>query len=142
MEHRLKIKREYFEAVISERKNFKWRVTNIRAEKRKARDLDQDLQDIENGVIVRDARKEAKEEEKRKKEHREELRTKKAESARKLIVKKGLLGMDEGEKKRIVKILERDEIVAAQHEHDAQEERKRNAPVQMSLFDLMQGEEQ
>lgn len=122
--------------------DFKWRVVNMRAEKRKARDLDQDLQDIENGVIVRDARKEAKEEEKRKKEHREELRAKKIESARKLIVKKGLLGMDEGEKKRIVKILERNEIVAAQHEHDAEEERKRNAPVQMSLFDLMQGEEQ
>lgn len=122
--------------------DFKWRVVNIRAEKRKARDLEQDLQDIENGVIVRDARKEAREEEKRKKEHREELRAKKVESAIKLIVKKGLLGMEEHERVRVMKVLEKDEIMNAQHEHDAEEERKRNAPVQMSLFDLMQGEEQ
>ena len=122
--------------------DFKWRVVNMRAEKRKARDLDQDLQDIENGVIVRDARKEAKEEERRKKEHRDELRAKKIKSAIKLIVKKGLLGMEEHERARVMKILEKDEIIAAQHDHDAEEERKRNAPVQMSLFDLMQGEEQ
>lgn len=118
--------------------DFKWRITNIRAEKRKARDLEQDLQDIENGVIIRDARKEAREEKERKKEHREELRAKKIEAARRMIIRKGLLGMDEGEKKRIIKILEKDEIIKAQHEHDAEEERKKNAPVQMSIFDLMQ----
>ncbi len=118
--------------------DFRWKITNVRVVKKLTRDIDEDLRAIEDGTIVRNAKDEEKEEKERKKKQREEAKVKRIESARKLIVKKGLKDMEEHERARCIKILGREEVIKAQHEHDAEEERKRQAPVQMSIFDLME----
>ena len=43
--------------------------------------------------------------------------------------------------KDIQRQLQGDELRQVQHEHDAEEERKKSAPVQMSIFDLLKGEQ-
>ena len=117
--------------------DFNYRISNMRAEKRNVRDLEQDLQDAEDGTIIRSAAEEERREKAEKKERRDKAKEKKIEQARKLIIRKGLDGMEEYERKKVIKLLDSADIVKAQHEHDAEQRRKENAPVQMSLFDML-----
>ena len=117
--------------------DFNYRISNMRAEKRNFRDLEQDLQDAEDGTIIRSAAEEERREKAEKKERRDKAKEKKIEQARKLIIRKGLDGMEEYERKKVIKLLDSADIVKAQHEHDAEQRRKENAPVQMSLFDML-----
>ena len=117
--------------------DFNYRISNMRAEKRNFRDLEQDLQDAEDGTIIRSAAEEERREKAEKKERRDKAKEKKIEQARKLIIRKGLDGMEEYERKKVIKLLDSADIVKAQHEHDAEQKRKENAPVQMSLFDML-----
>ena len=117
--------------------DFNYKISNMRAEKRNVRDLEQDLQDAEDGTIIRSAAEEERREKAEKKERRDKAKEKKIEQARKLIIRKGLDGMEEYERKKVIKLLDSSDIVKAQHEHDAEQRRKENAPVQMSLFDML-----
>lgn len=117
--------------------DFTWKVTNMRAEKRIARDLEQDLKDIEEGVLVRSAAQEEKLRKQEKKERLAQAKSKREAAARKMIIDKGLLRMTDSERKRATKILGRDGVIKAQHEHDAEIERQKTAPVQLSLFDII-----
>ena len=117
--------------------DFNYKISNMRAEKRNVRDLEQDLQDAEDGTIIRSAAEEERREKAEKKERRDKAKEKKIEQARKLIIRKGLDGMEEYERKKVIKLLDSSDIVKAQHEHDAEQKRKENAPVQMSLFDML-----
>lgn len=120
--------------------DFRWKITNVRAVKKLTRDLDEDLRAIEEGTIIRSAKDEEKQEKARKRERKEQAKSKRAENARKLIISKGLKDMTGSERMRCIKALGKPEVIKAQHEHDAEEERKKSAPVQMSIFDLMKGE--
>lgn len=46
--------------------------------------------------------------------------------------------MDEAEKRRAVKILEANEIIKAQHDHEKAKEAEKTAPKQMSIFEFME----
>lgn len=157
-ENYLKVERESFEYLIKINKlpklfgawtifnaetgriDFRWKITNVRVVKKLTRDLDEDLRAIEEGTIIRSAKNEEKQEKARKRERKEQAKSKREESAKRLIITKGLHGMTESERTRCVKLLGKAEVINAQHEHDAEEERKKSAPVQMSIFDLMKGE--
>ena len=117
--------------------DFRYTISNMRAEKRNARDLEEDIRNAENGVFIRSAAEEERKEKERKREKRDQAKEKKIEQARKLIIRKGLDGMEEYERKKVIKLLDSSDIVKAQHEHDAEQRRKENAPVQMSLFDML-----
>ena len=118
--------------------DFKWRILNVRIEKRNVRDLDEDLQNIQEGTIVVDAKEQEKKEKQFKREKREAAKEKRKESMRKLIVRKGLEDMDEDEKRRAVKMLEANEIIKAQHDHEKAREAEKTAPKQMSIFEFME----
>lgn len=120
--------------------DFKYKVLNMRAEKRNVRDLEQDLQDAEDGTIIRDAAKEEQRKKAEKKERRDKAKERKVQQARKLIVTKGLQEMDEFERKRAFKILTQAEVLSAQHEHDDAQKRKEHEPVQLSFFDMISTE--
>lgn len=117
--------------------DFRYTISNMRAERRNARDLEEDIRNAENGVFIRSAAEEKRKEKERKREKRDQAKEKKIEQARKLIIRKGLDGMEEYERKKVIKLLDSSAIVKAQHEHDAEQRRKENAPVQMSLFDML-----
>ena len=117
--------------------DFNWKITNMRAEKRIARDLEQDLKDIEEGVFIRSAAQEEKLRKQEKKERLAKAKSKREAAARKMIIDKGLLRMTDSERKRATKLLGRDGVIEAQHEHDAEVERQKTAPVQLSLFDII-----
>lgn len=117
--------------------DFSYTISNMRAEKRNARDLEEDIRNAENGIFIRSAAEEERKEKERKREKRDQAKEKKIEQARKLIIRKGLDGMEEYERKKVIKLLDSSDIVKAQHEHDAEQRRKENAPVQMSLFDML-----
>ena len=46
--------------------------------------------------------------------------------------------MDEDEKRRAVKVLETNEIIKAQHDHEKAKEAEETAPKQMSIFEFME----
>lgn len=121
--------------------DFRYKVLNMRAEKRIVRDLEQDLQDAEDGTIIRDAAEEERKEKEAKKERRDKAKERRAQQARKLIITKGLQEMDEFERKRAFKILTQAEVLSAQHEHDDAQRRKEHEPVQLSFFDMIPGTE-
>lgn len=121
--------------------DFNYRISNMRAEKRNVRDLEQDLQDAEDGTIIRSAAEEERREKAEKKERRDKAKERKAQQARKLIIAKGLQEMDEFERKRAFKILTQTEVIEAQHEHEAELKRKEQEPVQLSFFDMISTEE-
>lgn len=121
--------------------DFSWSVKNMRAEKRIARDLEQDLKDIDEGVLVRNAAEEEKLRKQEKKERLAKAKSKREASAEKMIIQRGLLNMNASERKRATKLLGRDGVIKAQHEHDAEVERQKTAPVQLSLFDIMTEQE-
>lgn len=120
--------------------DFNYRISNMRAEKRNVRDLEQDLQDAENGTIIRSAAEEERREKAEKKERRDKAKEKRAQQARKLIITKGLQEMDEFEFKRAFKVLTQTEVIEAQHEHEAELKRKEQEPVQLSFFDMISTE--
>lgn len=119
-----------------------WSVISIRAEKRNVRDLDQDLRDIEAGIMIThntDSEKSRKEE---KRQRREESLERQRRALSNKIIKDGLLKLDTGERKRAAKLLERSEIVKLQKEHERQAEEKKNEPKQMTLFDIMEEQQE
>ena len=122
--------------------DFTWSVKNMRAEKRIARDLEQDLKDIDEGVLVRSAAQEEKLRKQEKQERLAQAKSKREAAARKMIIDKGLLRMTDSERKRATKLLGRDGVIKAQHEHEAEVERQKTAPVQLSLFDIIGQQEE
>lgn len=115
-------------------------VLNIRAEQREGRDLMQDLQDIQDGIMVMHA----SDVEKREKEEKQEQRLRNKEKQVAKLEKKLLeVGYDNLEKHSLDRIhadrwLGEERIEELEEMRRQKEKEKQEQPVQMSLFDFME----
>lgn len=117
--------------------DYHWAVKNIRAEKKAVRDFEQDMQDIQDGLIVThdfDEKRRRKEDKAKRIREAKEKRKKAIEGK---ILKSGWEEMDEKTKNAARKMLESKEIENLRKMHRKQEEEKKNAPTQMSMFDFV-----
>ena len=120
---------------------WKVEVLNIRAEQREGRDLMQDLQDIKDGIIIThasDAEKKQKEDKKKRRQQAQENRIKKLE---KKLLTVGYYNLDEYSLDRVHadKWIGAARISELERQRKELEIEKNNNPVQMSIFDFMEG---
>ena len=138
---REKVKFRYFRELFFAKypgKEFSVEVQNVRAERREARDLMQDLEDIKNGIQV----SHASDLEKRNAECKRERRQKKHEAAVKRLEKKlletgyGQLQEFSTDKRHADKWLGEERIAQLEEQRKELEREKVEQPVQISLTDL------
>lgn len=131
----------FFSNYYGEIHYYEMEVINIKAEKKVARDLEQDLADIAAGFEVVHERDAQKSEKERKSNKRKQNNEKKFDKLRKKLIDVGLENMDEYSIDYIhaMKWFDKAEI------EELAEERKRKLaedqarPEQLSLFDMMEG---
>lgn len=111
-------------------------IVNIRAAKKNARDLDQDIRDMQAGIEVIHESDQRANDKRNKKEHRDKLKVQKIKKYRARIRKMGWDAIDEYEKNRILKVLSPEEIDEENTAFQTAEYEKDHKPVQLSLFDL------
>lgn len=119
--------------------DFHWEVLNIRAEKKRTRDLEQDLKDIENGITVTHEFDRQKVKKQEKSNKRAEAKEKRIKHVEKLILKSGYDNMDYQDKKKAAKLLDLVDIKKLDKQHKEIVEKEKEAPKQLSLFDYMGG---
>lgn len=120
---------------------FKLEVLNIRAEQRESRDLMQDLEDIQNGIKVVHDSDEKKLEKEKKHERRQRVQEKKIAKLEKKLLEVGYYNLEEYSLDRIHadKWLGEERIAELEEMRRRREKEKQEQPVQMSLFDFMEG---
>ena len=125
----------YWNCVSHERmidKSFHAEILNIRTESRASRDLQQDLEDIKNGIEVVHVSDMERAEKESKKKRREEARKRQLRRIEKKIIATGLDSLSYSEQKKVDKYLSDErisELVASY-----QESLKIEEPVQLELF--------
>ena len=117
--------------------DFHWEVLNIRAEKKRARDLEQDLRDIEDGITVTHDFDVQKAKRKAKSERRAAAKQKRISRIEKLILKEGYDNLEKAEQNRAVNLLDIDRIDELDAQHIEMLQKKKKEPKQLSLFDYM-----
>ena len=114
----------------------KWTICNFRVERKNTRDLEQDLQDIENGIEIQhavDMERGQKEAKRRRKEARQEAEKKR--QAKKLLEAEEIT---ERERIRAAKVLGEEEFDRIQIERRARKKQPApKEPEQLSLFEFM-----
>lgn len=118
-----------------------WKVVNLRVEKKYVRDIDQDLEDIANGIHVEhefDITRVKKAEKRERAEKRAAATTKAFENK---IIKVGFDALSDAEKIRARKRFEPEKLLELNRLHEIKIAEEENRPVQMSLFDLFPGKE-
>lgn len=113
--------------------DLKWKVVNIRAEKKNVRDLDQDLADIEAGITVTHVIDTEKAQKAEKSKRIAEAKEKRKTATERKIINEGWENMTQKEKQKAFKLLDSGEI----HRLNAEHKQKEPAPEQLSLFDLI-----
>ena len=116
--------------------DFSWKVENIRAEKKLTRDLEADLKDIEAGVIVHHEFDERRQKNAEKSEKKKANKERMIRNYEKKIIELGYKNIDGLVRAKIAKLIEPSRIRELDAEHDRKEKAEKNAPVQMSIFDL------
>lgn len=111
-------------------RDLKIEILNLRAESRESRDLEQDLEDIRNGITVVHQSDQIQAAKKRKCEKRQERKEKRIERMEKQLRRCGYENLPAGEKYSANKILGKERIAELEAEY-------RNRPVQMELSDLL-----
>ena len=112
------------------------KVENIRAVKKVARDIDDDLEAARQGVRVTYAKDEEEKKKTEKKERREKATADLKNKIKRKIVEAGLKNLNEADKRKAVKILTLTEITSAQREYEKRQIDDKKKPQQLSLFDL------
>lgn len=102
-------------------------ILNLRAEVRESRDLEQDLEDIRNGITVVHESDQIQAAKKWKREKRQERKEKRIERMEKLLRQCGYENLPAGEKYTVSKMLGKERIAALEEEY-------KNRPVQLELF--------
>lgn len=108
-------------------RDLKIEILNLRAESRESRDLEQDLEDIRNGITVVHQSDQIQAAKKRKCEKRQERKEKRIERMEKQLRRCGYENLPAGEKYSANKILGKERIAELEAEY-------RNRPVQLELF--------
>lgn len=117
--------------------DFQWEVINIRAEKKRARDLEQDLEDIANGIMVThefDIQKAKKQE---KADRRKQAKLKRIERIEKLIIKEGYDNLEKADQNRACKLLDIGRIDELDAKHLENLQNIKNQPRQISIQDYL-----
>lgn len=109
-------------------------VLNIRAEKRESRDIDQDLQDIAEGIKVVHASDVNRNIKKQKQENKLKSIEKKKAKFKKLIILKGFENVETSDKRRIEKMIEKG-IITDDEFDDWNNQFKMPKEKQLSLFE-------
>lgn len=114
-------------------------IINVRAEKKLARDLEQDLRDIADGIAVIHVRDSIKEKKELKHRKRVEADEKRREKLRKKLVQVGLENLDEYslDAWHAKKWFDSVDMRAIERERQEMLTENQNAPTQMTIFDLM-----
>lgn len=116
--------------------DLKWNICNFRVERKNTRDLEQDLQDIENGIEIQhavDMERGQKEAKRQRKEARQEAEKKR--QAKKLLEAEEIT---ERERIRAAKVLGEEEFERIQIERRARKKQPApKEPEQLSLFEFM-----
>ena len=130
---------ELFFAERYERNEFAVEVLNIRAEQKESRDLMQDLMDIQNGIKVAHASDIEKSDKATKKKRRQQAQGKKIAKLEKKLLEVGYENLEEYSLDRIHadKWLGKDRI--DELEYMRKQKMKEKKPVQMSMFDYLEG---
>lgn len=113
---------------------FEYEILNIRAEKRAGRDLEQDLEDIAQGMIVTHESDLLAEKKSLKHEKRIKAAERKVAKFRKLVETKGFENLDFSDKLRITKMIDRGAITTQELAEWKQFYQKSLQPQQLSLF--------
>ena len=119
--------------------DFHWEVINIRAEKKRVRDLEQDLQDIADGIQVIheiDAQKKKKDD---KRKRTALAKQKRIDRLKTEIIKRGWDDMEVIEQNKACKYLSFEEIDELDARHYEEMQNAKAQPQQMSIFDYMEG---
>lgn len=122
-------------------RGWKVEVLNIRAERRESRDLMQDLQDISEGIEITHASDMEKAAKTAKKERQQQAQEKRIRKLEKKLLECGYYNLEEHSLDRI----HADKWLGEERIEELEKERKRkikeqeNQPVQLSLFDMMEG---
>lgn len=119
--------------------DFHWKVLNIRAEKRIVRDLEQDLNDIENGITVVHERERLKGKKEEKRAKRAEAQQKAIKKLEKLILKDGYGELSYSDQNRAIKLIGAERIDELEAEREEAMKNPKKEPEQMSIFDFIGG---
>lgn len=118
--------------------DFHWEVLNIRAEKKRVRDLEQDLQDIADGIQVIHEIDEQKKKKDGKRKRTALAKQKRIDRLKKTIISRGWDDLDAVEQNRACKVLNVTEIDELDAQHYEQLQNATSEPKQMTLFDYME----
>ena len=124
--HRMRHHRELFFAEYHNVK-YEYEIMNIRAETRVSRDLEQDLQDIANGICVIHESDSIVRLEQAKKDRRNKALDNRVKKYKKMLKEKGFENLDCAEKRRVEKMIRKGLLC----EDDLEVEKK---PEQITLF--------
>ena len=118
-------------------KSLKAEVLNVRAARTEARDLMQDLQDIQNGITVYHKSDLQKSEQTRKKEQRQQAQEKKIERLERKLITFGYENLQAVDRMRADKWLKPERLEELEEIRQKRAVEEKNQPVQMSMADFM-----
>ena len=118
-------------------KSLKAEVLNVRAARTEARDLMQDLQDIQNGITVYHESDLQKSEQTRRKEQRQQAQEKKIERLERKLIAFGYENLQTVDQMQADKWLEPERLEELEEIRQKRAVEEKNQPVQMSMADFM-----